>query len=139
MNIRTIPNFNNYEISDCGKIFAKARYVLNHGTPVFKPRKQLKPACNGIGYLQIGLRVGKKVHRKYIHVLVALTFLGRPKKHNLEVNHKDRNKKNNHVDNLEYITHKANMRHWRVHKATLSQTQDTSCEGAETTGEVQSS
>ena len=46
-----------------------------------------------------------------IHAIVAYTFLGKPSDSKLEVNHKDGNRKNNHVSNLEWITHRANIQH----------------------------
>ena len=46
-----------------------------------------------------------------VHRLVAGTFLGPPASRDLQVNHKDSNRRNNHVDNLEYVTHSQNMKH----------------------------
>lgn len=52
-----------------------------------------------------GRRVTKKLHR-----LIAASFLGvRPTR--IQVNHKDGNKLNNRLDNLEYVTNQENMRH----------------------------
>ena len=45
-----------------------------------------------------------------VHNLVAEAWLG-PCPDGLEVNHKDRNRHNNRVENLEYISHTENMRH----------------------------
>ncbi len=52
-----------------------------------------------------GVRIQKRVH-----LWVAEAFIG-PKPTGLTVNHKDGNKMNNHVENLEYITREANVRH----------------------------
>ncbi|CAE7918539.1 unnamed protein product [Symbiodinium necroappetens] len=46
-----------------------------------------------------------------VHRLVAGTFLGQPASQDLQVNHKDSNRWNNHVDNLEYATQSQNMQH----------------------------
>ena len=47
----------------------------------------------------------------YVHRLVAATFLGQPSSPNLQVNHKDLDRGNNHVDNLEYLTPAQNLSH----------------------------
>ena len=53
-----------------------------------------------------------KAGRVYrVHRLVAGTFLGQPASQDLQVNHKDSNRWNNHVDNLEYVTQSQNMQH----------------------------
>lgn len=48
----------------------------------------------------------KKISTVNVHVIVAETFIGR-----LTVNHKDGNKNNNCVDNLEYVTYSENNKH----------------------------
>lgn len=52
---------------------------------------------------------GKKFNVR-LHSLVAEAFLG-PKPHGLDVNHKDGNKLNSKIDNLEYVTRSQNIRH----------------------------
>ena len=64
-----------------------------------------------VGYYQCTLRDDKnKKHYKRTHRLVARAFIENP--NNLpQVNHKDGNKLNNHVDNLEWCTNKDNTQH----------------------------
>lgn len=67
----------------------------------------LKPLVRS-GYLYVCLYdFDGKSHKENIHRLVAETFIPNP--NNLPcVNHKDENKKNNSVSNLEWCTHKYN-------------------------------
>ena len=48
---------------------------------------------------------------RLVHRLVAATFLGQPESTNLQVNHKDKCRGNNHLENLEYVTPSENMLH----------------------------
>lgn len=68
----------------------------------------LKPVCDRGGYLKVVLYKNSKMKNKSIHRLVAEAFIPN---HNdyLEINHKDENKTNNHVENLEWCTSKYNM------------------------------
>jgi hypothetical protein len=67
---------------------------------------ELKPRPDRNGYLDVGLnRVRKRVHR-----LVAETFILHDVSKNV-VNHKDGNKLNNHIDNLEWCTSQINNQH----------------------------
>jgi len=69
----------------------------------------LKPFRQNRGYCQINLLdAGGKIHKPTVHRLVALAFLGPS---DLEVNHKDLDKGNNRLDNLEYVTRKQNQCH----------------------------
>lgn len=62
------------------------------------------------GYPNMGLRRNMHQHQISVHRLVTAAFLGPCPKH-LEVNHKDGNKDNNRIENLEYVTTAENMRH----------------------------
>ena len=62
------------------------------------------------GYLSYHMKWHGKTYPRRIHRLVAEAFIPNPD--NLpEVNHKDGNKHNNNVDNLEWITKSDNMKH----------------------------
>lgn len=64
------------------------------------------------GYFSYNLTMpdGSK-KRCYAHRLVAEAYLTKPSKAHIEVNHKDGNKLNNYIDNLEWITSSENQQH----------------------------
>lgn len=68
---------------------------------------KLKPGIDKDGYLQVSLFKNGEVKRR-IHRLVAEAFIPNPK--NLpEINHKDKNRQNNYVNNLEWCTNQYNI------------------------------
>lgn len=91
-----------YSISNFGRLKSykknKSGYILS-----VKNRHGWYLTCNLID------RGGKMVTKR-IHRLVAEHFLGIPERMR-EVNHKDMNKQNNRVDNLEWVTRKENNQH----------------------------
>lgn len=77
----------------------------------FGKERILKPGLIGNGYPSVDLRyLNKKRKIQKIHRLVALAFISNPEKKG-DVNHKDGNKCNNHVENLEWMTRKENIQH----------------------------
>lgn len=65
---------------------------------------------NTYGYLMVSLWKNGKCKQSLVHRLVASAFIPNPD--NLpEINHKDENKENNRVDNLEWVLHKDNTRY----------------------------
>lgn len=93
--IKTIKGFEQYAISESGEIFNR------------KTNRQLKLQKNSAGYQVIILRNNNKGYTKNVHRLVYENFIGELNK-DLEINHIDGNKKNNHYSNLEQITHQEN-------------------------------
>ena len=62
------------------------------------------------GYLRVVLCKNEKKKNRFVHVLVAKAFITNPE-NKTQVNHRDGNKKNNHVSNLEWVTPKENIEH----------------------------
>ena len=74
----------------------------------------LRPAVDARGYERVCLFKMNRDRRYKVHRLVAIAFILNPD--NLpQVNHKDGNKRNNHVSNLEWITNEDNMHHAKEH------------------------
>lgn len=73
-----------------------------------KTKKELKGTPDKDGYLKVYLTMGLEKNKYVpIHRLVAQTFISNPE--NLpQVNHKDENKENNNVENLEWCTREYN-------------------------------
>lgn len=97
--IKSIIEYPNYLISENGEVFRK------------KDMKLIKTFLNKTtGYQHINLYKNKKCKTFQLHRLVALNFI--PNYENKKcVNHKDSNRLNNHVNNLEWVTHSENNKH----------------------------
>lgn len=95
-----------YKISNYGNVKS-----LNYNHT--RKERILKPFTNPDGYLLVDLcKDGKEKYEK-IHRLVAQEFLPNPD--NLPmVNHKDENKQNNNVDNLEWCNNQYNCEYSRA-------------------------
>lgn len=85
-----------YEVSDNGDV----RRINNHHI--------IKPTVHKDGYHVIRLRHCGKTITEYAHRLVAMAFIPNPDGYEL-VNHKDENRQNNAVYNLEWCDRRYNM------------------------------
>ncbi len=109
-----------YVVSSFGRIKRLVGSVWGHGK--LKSSRLLNVHPNNRGYFTVSLYDSYNKKKTYfIHQIVAKAFLGDnfccPSCGNtFEINHKDRNKKNNQLDNLEYVTHKENMRQYHDEK-----------------------
>ena len=90
-----------YQISNLGRVKSLNYHRENR-------EKILSNTPSKDGYLQVNLYKEGKRKPYSIHRLVALHFIPNPNNYE-EVNHKDENKQNNTVNNLEWCTHKHNI------------------------------
>jgi len=90
--------------------FNKRFWISTSGRVVDLVKKKLVPAhCNNKGYLQVSLHPNSyKTLSKKIHRMVMESFVDNPED-KPEVNHKDENKGNNSIYNLEWCTRKENI------------------------------
>lgn len=94
-----------YEVSNKGEIrtitTGKVKTPFNH-----KPTK-------GGSYLRVQLYTNNKKKNHRVHRLVAIAFLDNPEQYP-QVNHKNLNKSDNRVENLEWCTPEHNVKHYQL-------------------------
>ena len=88
---KAIPGLRCYEASDLG-------HIRRIGAT-----KPLKGSCNKEGYVQVRLSENNIQFTKKVHRLVALAFLENPNNYPF-VNHRDENKINNLITNIEWCS-----------------------------------
>lgn len=93
-----------YEVSDQGRVRRIAQ------GPSTRPGRILRQADNGRGYLALSLSRNHRTRRCLVHRLVLAAFVG-PAPAGHECNHKDGDKTNNHLSNLEWLTSSGNRIH----------------------------
>ncbi len=94
-NIKDYEGF--YQVSNIGNVKRIGRNILAKGTHT-----------NGYYMVRLSKKGIKKCH--LIHRLVAIAFIPNDKNKN-EINHKNLIKKDNRIENLEWVTHKENIHH----------------------------
>lgn len=92
---KEIEGFVGYQVSSFGRVRSKNK-ILKHENKI-----------NGAGYYGVSLGRGGDAA---IHRLVAKAFIPNPK-NKKQVNHKNCNKLDNRVENLEWVTPKENIKH----------------------------
>lgn len=103
-----------YEVSNLGRIkrLSKNLYQICGGTPCKRilKKKILKNCFVTHGYIGIGLSKDKKRKSFTIHRLVAIAFIQNPD-NKPQINHKNFNKSDNRVENIEWVSAQENVNH----------------------------
>ncbi len=89
--------YDGYKVFKCGRVIGKRGIAMT-------------PSGNGRGYLALSIMVAGKKMTKSLHRLVAEAWIPNPEGLS-DVNHKDCDKHNCHMDNLEWMTHGDNIKH----------------------------
>jgi hypothetical protein len=104
---RRIGGFDNYSVSNLGN-------VRNDRTG-----RILRAGLSSTGYLIVILYQDGTKSTKYVHHLVATTFLGDSE--GRDIDHQDRIRTNNHVSNVRYVSRADNCRNKTSHRGTIYQ------------------
>lgn len=112
---RTCPEFYWIQGSSLGRVRTIDRYVSNgKGGNRFVKGQILAPHCLNNGYMQVTFSVDGKISPQLVHRIIASCFIpnpiGLP-----EVNHRNGDKTDNRLSNLEFCTHKYNMQYKEKH------------------------
>lgn len=108
---RPVVGYENlYEVSNFGRVRSKEAEVRQrYGTRTRRSRMK-KIITNENGYCTVNLFKDNKIKIHKCHRLLMTAFVPNPEKKRV-INHKDGDKQNNHISNLEWSTHKENSIH----------------------------
>jgi hypothetical protein len=99
---KPVPGFESYSVSNTG-------FIKSHK---YGREYQLSSKPNHMGYIMCSMHHDGRACATAIHRLIGKLFLAPPEDPNcIFLNHKDGNKTNNHVDNLEWCTQQRNVQH----------------------------
>ena len=107
---RAHPEYVGVEVSTFGRVRTLDKVVSSEKYTRFQKGRVLKPIDNGHGYMKVSILVDGKWTTKTVHRLVAQTFIKNTD--NLpQINHKDCDRTNNKVKNLEWCTASYNQQY----------------------------
>jgi hypothetical protein len=116
---KNIPTWEGYyQVSNKGNVKTLKRTTKDKlGRVRHRKERVLKQSTDRYGYKYVIFNLASRSRTYKVHRLVGLCFIGEP---SLQINHKDLDKTNNMLDNLEYVTQSENMKHARMNKTYKS-------------------
>lgn len=97
-----------YKISNKGRVLAERKFITRkNGVQQYCKEQIIKPQKINSGYFVVNLIKGNTSKKHIVHRLVALHFIPNPYNYDV-VNHKDENRLNNDIDNLEWCSRSYN-------------------------------
>jgi len=106
-----------YQISNLGRIKSLPR-TITYTVKMETKELIMKPSVSSSGYCGVNLKGIGKVKRLNVHRILAKTFINNKNKKKC-VNHKDGNRLNNNLSNLEWVTHSENSKHAYRHNGRI--------------------
>lgn len=118
---RVIEDYEGFMVSNLGRVKMLSRIVPANKSQRTIKEHILKQYETTKKYLNVHLWKDNKCRQVHVHKLVLSAFLG-CKEENKECNHKNENRKDNRIDNLEWVSHKENINYGnrtRKHSAAM--------------------
>lgn len=106
LNRCEVSGYPNYQVCELGRVYST------------KSGREIKNRLQN-GYIQCNLQKDDKQYKVSIHRILATIFIPNPNKYPC-VDHFDRNKLNNSLENLRWCTHSMNMRNMSLYKNNTS-------------------
>lgn len=118
-DFKDIPGYEGrYAISKDGEVYSYPKKTNNNAQIA---GKLMKPFLNNKGYYVISLIKNKLRKCIRVHRLVAYTYIPNPK-NKPQINHKNFNKSDNRIENLEWCTASENNRYKKLKKVKSNKT-----------------
>lgn len=126
---KDIPNYEGlYQVSNLGRVKMMSRVVMANKSKRKISEHIIKQIKNPKGYLAVDLWRNNGYIRFMVHRIVLYAFVGIPQD-SYECNHRNQNRSDNRVVNLEWITHKENLNYGdrtTKHRKTMTNHQNLS-------------
>lgn len=111
VSLKDITNCEDYYIDD------QTFQIVSFKQKKYTEGKIITPYINNCGYIRYKFFVNGKVKRILLHHIIVKLFINPNFDSNIEeIDHKDRNPKNNSIENLAIVSHSENQRNKSAHK-----------------------